>query len=360
MKNAAEKTIDDARWAAVAARQVSPEPAFVYAVRTTGIYCRPSCPSRLAKRVNVSFFASPEEAERAGFRACLRCRPQDASFVSRDARLIASACRTIETAEVPPSLEVLAGEAKLSPFHFHRLFKTLTGTTPKTYAKAHRAGRLRTQLGGPQGTVTEAIYDAGFNAPSRFYAASHDVLGMTPSAFRKGGEGTKIRYAAANSWLGLMLVAESEKGICFIAIDDSVEPLIEDLAKRFPKAGISEGDAAFKQKIAATVAQLERPGKGFDLPLDIQGTAFQQRVWAALRAIPAGETSTYSDIAKQIGAPKAYRAVAQACAVNKLAIVIPCHRVLRSSGDLSGYRWGVKRKQALLDKEKTAKRAPKK
>jgi len=361
VKNSAEQAMeDDARWAIVARRTASPEPSFVYAVKTTGVYCRPSCPSRLAKRDNVVFFAAPEEAERAGFRACLRCRPKETSYESREAELVAVACRSIEMAEEPSSLESLAAAAKLSPFHFHRLFKKLTGTTPKAYAKALRTDAMRANLAKRENRVTEAIYDSGFGSASRFYATSKEVLGMTPKAFRSGGKGAMIRYAATNSSLGIMLVAESEKGICFIAIDDDAEPLIEDLAKRFPKAEIQEGDAAFKKRIVSIVAQLETPEKGFDLPLDIQGTAFQHRVWAALRAIPAGETATYSEIARKIGAPKAFRAVAQACAVNKLAIVIPCHRVLRSTGELSGYRWGVARKQALLDREKAARKSRRK
>jgi len=356
VKSAGEKATDEARWTVVASRQASPAPGFVYAVRTTGIYCRPSCPSRLAKRENVAFFASPAEAERGGFRACLRCRPQDNSYESRDAALIANACRMIEAAEEVPSLETLAAEAKLSPFHFHRLFKKLTGMTPKAYAKAHRADVVRANLAEQKGTVTQAIYESGFGSSSRFYATSKDVLGMAPKTFAKGGKGALIHYAAVNSSLGVMLVAESEKGICFIAIDDDEAPLIEDLGKRFPKADIRAGDAAFKAKIASIVAQLETPEKSLDLPLDIQGTAFQQRVWEALRAIPAGETSTYSEIAHRIGAPKAFRAVAQACGANKLAIAIPCHRVVSSNGDLSGYHWGVDRKRALLDKEKAAQK----
>jgi AraC family transcriptional regulator of adaptative response/methylated-DNA-[protein]-cysteine methyltransferase len=343
----------DPRWAAVAARDKAADGAFFYSVRTTGVYCRPSCAARRANPKNVAFHASPAAAEAAGFRPCKRCRPNEAPREVREAAMIAVTCRLIEVAETPPSLDELARAAGLSPYHFHRVFKAVTGVTPKAYAAAHRANRLREALPGA-GTVTEAIYDAGFNASSRFYEASDRMLGMTPRAWRAGGAGAEIRFAIGQCSLGAILTAQSEKGVCAILLGDDPDALLRDLQDRFPTARLIGGDADYEQWMAKVVGLIEAPALGLDLPLDVRGTAFQQRVWRALQAIPVGATASYLDIARQIGAPKAVRAVAQACAANSLAVAIPCHRVVRQDGGLSGYRWGVERKRALLQREGAA------
>lgn len=343
----------DPRWPRVQARDASADGQFFYSVATTGVYCRPSCAARPANPKNVGFHATPAEAEAAGFRPCKRCKPDQPPKSARDAALIAAVCRQIEAAEEPSSLEALAKGAGLSPHHFHRLFKAVTGVTPRAYAAAHRAQRLREGLEGA-GTVTEAIYDAGFNSAGRFYEQSGALLGMTPRDWRAGGAGAEIRFAVGQCSLGAILVARSEKGVCAILMDDDPDALVRDLQDRFPKARLIGGDEAFETLVAQVVGLVERPGAGLDLPLDIRGTAFQQRVWEALRAIPAGATATYREIAERIGQPRAVRAVAGACAANALAIAIPCHRVVRNDGSLSGYRWGVERKAALLDREKAA------
>ena len=269
---------------------------------------------------------------------------------------VSKACRLIENATDLPSLDDLAAHAGLSAFHFNRQFKSITGLTPKAYASAHRAALLRQNLQADAGSITQAIYDAGFNASSRFYEQSDKVLGMTPAAYRKGGKGTNIRFAIGQTTLGAILVAATEKGICAILMDESAEVLIGDLQDRFPNANLIGADSDFEQWVAKVVGFVERPALGLDLPLDIQGTAFQQRVWQALMKIPAGQTATYADVAHMMGAPKAVRAVAGACAANKIAVAIPCHRVIRTDGGLSGYRWGVERKRVLLDREaKSAK-----
>jgi AraC family transcriptional regulator, regulatory protein of adaptative response / methylated-DNA-[protein]-cysteine methyltransferase len=341
---------DAERLDAVARRDPAADGFFFYSVRTTGVYCRPSCPSRGARRENVAFHATAVAAERAGFRPCKRCRPNEPALADRRASAIARACRLIEEADEIPSLAALAKAAGLSRFHFHRLFKAETGVTPKAYADAHRARRMAGEL-ARSGTVTEAIYGAGFNSSGRFYATSTDRLGMTPTAFRSGGHGTTIRFAVGESSLGSILVAATEKGVCAISIGDDPDLLIRDLEDRFPKAQLLGGDEAFEALVAKVVGFVEAPRRGFDLPLDIRGTAFQERVWQALRDIPPGETRTYAAIAERIGRPQAVRAVAQACASNQLAVAIPCHRVVRSDGSLSGYRWGVERKRCLLERE---------
>ncbi len=341
----------DPRWQAVRERDSSQDGTFVYAVRTTGVYCRPACPSRLPKPVNVEFFAGPAAAEAAGYRSCQRCRPKEAPLAARQAELVAEACRTIEAAEHFPSLDRLAEQAGLSPFHFHRIFKAVTGLTPKEYAAAQRGKRMREELSGA-GSVTDALYGAGFNSSGRFYAAADRLLGMKPAAYRKGGADTEIRFAIGQCSLGAILVAQSERGICAILLDDDPEVLIRDLEDRFPNAALIGGDRDFEDLVAKVVGFVEAPGLGLDLPLDLRGTAFQERVWQALRDIPAGDTVSYSDLAKRIGAPNAVRAVAGACAANKIAVAIPCHRVVRTDGALSGYRWGVERKRALLAREK--------
>jgi AraC family transcriptional regulator, regulatory protein of adaptative response / methylated-DNA-[protein]-cysteine methyltransferase len=344
----------DPRWVHVIARDASADGTFWYSVETTGVYCRPSCPSRTANPKNVHFHGTIAEAEAAGFRACKRCKPNQASFAVQNAETIARACRLIEQAEEIPPLAELAQAAGLSPGYFHRMFKMVTGVTPKDYAVAHRADKVRAKL-GRSSTVTEAIYDSGFNSNGRFYEKSGEMLGMTPTDFRAGGANTSIRFAVGECSLGSILVAKSEKGVCAVQFGGDPEVLVHDLQDRFPRARLIGGDRDFEKLVARVVGFVEAPGLGFDLPLDIRGTAFQQRVWAALREIPAGTTVSYSDIAKTIGAPKAVRAVAGACAANALAVAIPCHRVVRSDGALSGYRWGIERKRALIDREaKTA------
>ena len=337
----------DPRFAAIRARDAAQDGHFVYAVKTTGVYCRPSCGARPARPENVAFYADGAEARAAGFRPCKRCRPDEER---REARIVAEACRTIEAAEELPRLDDLAEQAGLSPSHFHRVFKKATGLTPRAYGAAERARRVRSGLAGG-GSVTEAIYDAGFNASSRFYEASHAMLGMTPSIWKAGGTKAQIRFAVGQCSLGAILVARTEKGICAITIGDDPEALVHDLQDRFPKADLVGQDADFEKTVAAVVGFVEAPRVGLDLPLDIRGTAFQQRVWQALRDIPAGETSTYTEVARRIGEPKAVRAVAGACAANPIAVAIPCHRVVRADGGLSGYRWGVERKRELLERE---------
>jgi len=341
---------DEERWAAVARRDRSADGAFYYSVRTTGVYCRPSCAARLARRENVRFHSSCEEAERAGFRSCKRCRPKEAGLTEQRAAIVAKACRLIETAEEMPNLEALAESAGMSRFHFHRVFKSVAGVTPKAYAAAHRARRMREEL-PRRSTVTEAIYGAGFNSNGRFYATSSEVLGMTPGNFRAGGTGASIRFAVGECSLGAILVAATDKGVCAILLGDVPEALVRELEDRFPKATLIGGDEGFEQWVAKVVGFVEVPALGLDLPLDVRGTAFQQRVWRALREIPAGSTASYTEVARRIGAPKSVRAVAHACASNAIAVAIPCHRVVRNDGALSGYRWGVERKRALLERE---------
>jgi AraC family transcriptional regulator of adaptative response/methylated-DNA-[protein]-cysteine methyltransferase len=344
------KSDGDSRWSAVRRRDRAADGAFVYAVRTTGVYCRPSCAARSARRENVSFHATCADAERAGFRPCKRCRPNEASLAERQAAAVAKACQLIEEAEELPSLDVLARAAGLSRFHFHRVFKAVTGLTPKAYGAAHRGKRVRDELAHSD-TVTSAIYGAGFNSNGRFYAAASDLLGMTPTAFRAGGAGTVIRFAVGECSLGAILVAATEKGVCAIELGDDPEALVRALQDRFANARLVGGDEAFEQLVARVVGFVEAPAQGLDLPLDIRGTAFQQRVWNAIRAVPAGSTASYSEIAARIGEPKAVRAVAQACGSNMIALAIPCHRIVRRDGSASGYRWGVERKRVLLERE---------
>lgn len=341
---------DEDRWAAVVRRDRSADGRFYYSVRTTGVYCRPSCASRRARRENVRFHATREEAERAGVRPCKRCRPNEPALAEQHAAAVAKACRLIEAAEELPSLDALAERASMSRFHFHRVFRSITGVTPRAYAAAHRARRVRDELSRAE-TVTDAIYGAGFGSSGRFYATSSEVLGMTPTDFRSGGHGAVIRFAVGECSLGSILVAATERGVCAILLGDDPDALARDLQDRFPKARLIGGDKGFEQLVARVVGFVERPALGLDLPLDVRGTAFQQRVWQALREVPPGVTTTYTKVAERIGAPKAVRAVAQACASNALAVAIPCHRVVRNDGALSGYRWGVQRKRALLDRE---------
>ncbi|HMM75916.1 MAG TPA: bifunctional DNA-binding transcriptional regulator/O6-methylguanine-DNA methyltransferase Ada [Gammaproteobacteria bacterium] len=339
----------EACWQAVRTRDRAADGRFVYAVRSTGVYCKPSCPSRPARPENVSFHADPAAARAAGYRACKRCKPDALSADAAHPGIVA-ACRAIEAAEELPDLATLAALAGLSRFHFHRQFKAVTGVTPKAYAAAWRSRRVREALcaGAP---VTAAIYAAGYNSNARFYHDAPAILGMTPSVYRAGGSREEIRFAIGECSLGAILVAATARGLCAILLGDDADALARELQDRFPHATLRGDDEDFARTVALVVGFVEAPGVGLDLPLDIRGTAFQQRVWQALRAIPAGTTASYADIAARIGRPKAVRAVAQACAANALAVAIPCHRVVRSDGALSGYRWGVQRKRALLERE---------
>lgn len=341
---------DDDRWTAVLARDRSADGLFYYAVRTAGVYCRPSCAARRPLRENVHFYITPEEAEGAGFRPCKRCRPNEAALAERHAVAVTRACRLLDEASDPPSLDTLANAAGMSRFHFHRVFKAVTGVTPKGYLVARRAQRVGEDL-SRSSTVTEAIYSAGFNSDGRFYATSSEVLGMTPTAFRTGGNDASIRFAVGECSLGSILVAATDKGVCAIEFGNDPDTLVRGLQDRFPSARIIGGDQEFEQLVAGVVGFVESPALGLDLPLDVRGTVFQQRVWQALREIPSGSTASYTEIAERIGTPKAARAVARACASNTIAVAIPCHRVVRNDGGISGYRWGVERKRGLLDRE---------
>lgn len=343
----------DPRWAAVRARDAQADGRFFYSVRTTGVYCRPSCPSRAARPENVVFHATAADAERAGFRACRRCRPDQPTLAASQAAMVAELCRYIEAAERPPTLEQLARRAGISVFHLHRVFKSITGVTPKAYADAHRARRIQHEL-KRNGTVTDAIYGAGYGSSGRFYEGAGQLLGMTPTRYRSGGVDTEIRFAIGQCSLGAILVARSARGVCAIMMGDDPDALARELQDRFPKAQLIGGDAQFEEWVAKVIGAVEAPRLGLDLPLDVRGTAFQRRVWQALRRIPVGRTASYTDIAKRIGSPRSVRAVAQACSANALAVAIPCHRVVRSDGSLSGYRWGVERKRALLEREAAA------
>jgi AraC family transcriptional regulator, regulatory protein of adaptative response / methylated-DNA-[protein]-cysteine methyltransferase len=352
----AAATVSDPRWATVLARDPRADGSFCYSVRTTGVYCRPSCGARTARPENVAFYLTAADAERAGFRPCKRCRPDRLSLAEQQAAKVAALCRLIENAEQVQSLDALARHAGLSPYHLHRVFKAVTGLTPRAYAAAHRAHRVRAGL-GRRGTVTDAIYDAGYGSGGRFYEESNQILGMTPTRYRAGGANTQIRFAIGECSLGSILVATSERGVCAILMGDDPDALARDLQDRFPRANLIGGDAAFERIVATVVGFVEAPRLGLDLPLDVRGTAFQQRVWQALREIPAGATASYCDIARRISAPKSVRAVARAVAANVLAVAIPCHRVVRNDGGLSGYCWGVERKRTLIEREAKASAA---
>lgn len=338
-------------WQAVLDRDPRADGRFVYAVRTTGVYCRPSCPSRAARRENVEFFASSELAAAAGYRSCKRCRPDEISQQQRRSALVGRACQAIEQSASALSLEALARQAGISPHHFHRIFKATTGLTPKAYFKSVQAKRMAASLRSA-GSVTEAIYEAGFNSAGRFYEDAGAALGMLPATYRKGGAGETIRYAVEPCALGVLIVAATPRGICRIEFDDAPQALIDRLHARFPKAQVEAADAEFGRWVATVLSYLEQPQGVLDLPLDVQGTVFQRRVWQALQVIPAGETASYTEIARRIGQPNACRSVARACATNAVALAIPCHRIVGAGGDLSGYRWGIERKAELLRRER--------
>ena len=338
-----------AQLAAVRRRDRDADAYFLYSVATTGVYCRPSCAARPALRENIAFHVSRAAAERAGFRPCLRCRPDLPPRHEREAALVAAACRSIEEAETPPALSTLAAAAGVSAHHFHRLFRRIAGVTPKAYAAAHRQARVQAGLAGGAG-VTEALYDAGFNSSGRFYAAAEGMLGMTPSRYRAGGAQEVVRHAAGACALGHVLVATTPRGVCAILLGDGAAALEAELRARFPQATLVAAGADGGAALARVVALVDR-GEDLGLPLDIRGTLFQRRVWEVLRGIPAGQTLSYAAVAARLGQPSAARAVAGACAANALAVVVPCHRVVAGSGAMAGYRWGVARKAALLARE---------
>lgn len=350
MKTIIDESTDQSRWQAVETRDARADGQFVFAVKTTGICCRPSCRARHPLRKNVLFFENVEAAVNAGFRPCKRCQPDKLAPEQQRIDRITQACRILETSSEPMGLAELAAQVAMSPFHFHRLFKQVTGLTPHAWQQALRAKRLREQLTeGEQ--VTRAVFDAGYQSGSNFYQQADEVLGMTAKQYRRGGERTAIQFVVGSCRLGEFLVAQSERGICAILLGNDAQSLIRELEALFPHSSLDVGDEPFARRVAQVVSVLEHPGKPITLPLDIQGTAFQQQVWQALREIPAGQTASYRDIALRIGKPQAVRAVAGACAANKLAVVIPCHRVVRNDGALSGYRWGVDRKRQLLEIE---------
>ncbi len=342
---------DDERWQALVKRDPQACDEFAYGVLTTGVYCRPACASRLPNRENVRFFETSMEAEQAGFRRCKRCNPDARDQEQPHTRAVLKACKRIDEDEPLPSLKELAHDAGLSPFHFHRVFKKIVGVTPKQYAMERRAGRLREHL-RKDSTITGAMYDAGFASSSRFYEKAAATLGMKPSVYKNGAQDVRIQFAIVPCFLGFVLVAATAQGICAIDFGDTAEALKENLRRRFPKAVFQNPDPQFAAMIGQVLAFLEEPQPGrLDLPLDVQGTAFQRRVWLALQEIPPGDTVSYAGIASRIGKPKAARAVATACAANPVAVAIPCHRVVRGNGQLGGYRWGLERKRVLLERE---------
>lgn len=352
-RTGAQTAEGDPRLARIIDRDKTADGQFWYSVATTGVYCRPSCPSRTANPANIRIHDSVESARAAGFRPCLRCDPDGLSSEAKRDAVVARACRLIEGAETAPSLDQLAAAVGLSPGYLQRLFKARTGLSPKAYAGAYRAGKVRSALASGN-SVTEAIYDAGFNSSGSFYARAADMLGMTPSRYRGGGGGEELRFAVGQTSLGALLVASSTRGVVAITLGDEPDDLVRDLQDRFPYARLIGADGDYEDLVARVVGLIEAPGIGVDLPLDVRGTAFQQRVWQALREIPAGTTASYAEIAESIGSPQSVRAVAGACAANKLAVAIPCHRVVRTGGALSGYAWGVERKRALLERESSS------
>jgi AraC family transcriptional regulator of adaptative response/methylated-DNA-[protein]-cysteine methyltransferase len=347
-------SVDESFWQAVQTRDARYDGLFYYGVRTTEIYCRPSCASRQPKRENVIFFALPEAARQAGFRACLRCRPDETIIRDPQAELVQSICRLIDQhLEEQPNLAALGEEMKLSQFHLQRLFKKLMGITPRQYAEARRADLFKSCVKSGQ-SVTEAMYEAGYGSSSRLYEKAAAQLGMTPATYRKGGRGMKISYTIAECPLGLLLVAATDKGICSVTLGDKRAELTDNLYAEFPQADIVRDETHLTAQVSMLLAHLAGQEPHPELPLDVQGTAFQKRVWEELRRIPYGQTASYSEIARRIGQPTATRAVARACATNPAAIVTPCHRVIRENGELGGYRWGIERKQQLLEKERRA------
>ncbi len=346
-----EKDRDTRWWQAVVDRDARLDGSFYYSVETTGVFCRPSCPSRQPRRAHVAFHPTAEAALQAGFRPCRRCVPDGPSRQEERARTVAALCRWIEETDARLSTEALAARAGWSVSHTHRVFKEVTGVTPRTYFASVRADRARGALAEGR-SVTEAIHRAGYSSSSRFYAAATESLGMAPSIFRAGGDATEVRFAVGETSLGCVLVAATPIGLCGVSLGDDPDELVAALQQRFPSATLQPHNTDFDALVGAVIGLVDDPTLGTHLPLDIRGTAFQVRVWEALRRIPAGETWTYSQLAEAIGTPRAVRAVARACATNPIAVAIPCHRIVRKDGGLGGYRWGVSRKEALLRREK--------
>ena len=343
----------DKCWEALCAHDASQDGQWVYSTKTTGVYCRPGCASRQPLRKNVAFYRTNAEAEAAGFRPCKRCRPNEGSPAARHIAAVERACALIRARDSLPNLDELAAAAGISRYHFHRVFKQITGATPREWGKAHRLDRFAARLDAGD-NVAEAVYAAGFGSGSRAYEAAPSGLGMTPAARRHGGRGETIRFTTVKTALGWALVAATERGICMTALGDDKAPLEADLRRRFPAALIWPADDRLARWAERIVRFVTAPGEQPDLPLDIRGTAFQARVWRALQKVPPGRTATYTEIAAALGQPKAVRAVAAACAANKLALLVPCHRIVRRDGDLADYRWGVERKRALLAAEHDA------
>lgn len=341
---------DDLRWQQVVARDTSADDRFVYAVESTGIYCRPSCGAKRPQRERVSFYSSWQAAEKAGYRACRRCRPNQPSAKQQQTQRLAAVCDYIDAQSHIPTLAELAQQFSLSPYYLQRLFKQQIGVTPKVYAEAARQRRVKAALHN-ETTITEAIYDAGYASSSRFYEKSHALIGMTPTRYRLGGAEQRIDFVLSDSPLGCLLVALTAKGVCHVALGQEPLALLGELRRTFPRASLQPGGQTASLTLQTLVELIQSPAKTVDLPLDIQGTAFQQRVWQALRKIPLGTTVTYQQVAQSLGLPKGSRAVANACAANTIALLIPCHRVVRQDGGLAGYRWGETRKAALLARE---------
>jgi AraC family transcriptional regulator, regulatory protein of adaptative response / methylated-DNA-[protein]-cysteine methyltransferase len=344
---------DERCWEAVCAHDAAQDGQWFYSVKTTGVYCRPGCASRQPLRKNVAFYETTEAAEVAGFRPCKRCRPNERSQAGRHVAAVERACALIRSSDTLPSLDELASAAGISRYHFHRVFKQITGATPREWGKAHRLDRFAARLDAGD-NVAEAVYAAGFGASSRAYEAAPEGLGMTPAARRHGGRGETIRFTTVKTAIGWALVAATGRGICMTALGDEKAPLEAELRRRFPAALIWPADDKLRHWAERIVQFVTDPAEQLDLPLDIRGTAFQARVWRALQRVPPGKTATYSEIAAALGQPRAVRAVAAACAANKLALLVPCHRIVRRDGDLAGYRWGIERKRALLAAEDAA------
>lgn len=345
---------EEQQWGAVLARDVTSDGQFVYAVLSTGIFCRPSCPSRRPRREQVRFFAQPDAAQQAGFRACLRCEPTAQHADKAQARLAERVCRYIDAhPDEALTLAVLGQEVGLSPHHLQRSFKRAMSITPRQYAAARRTEGLKAQLRDGS-DVTGALYEAGYGSSSRLYEHADNRLGMTPATYRSGGAQMQIGYTVVDSPLGRMLVAATTRGVCAVSLGDDDAALQRGLDDEYPAAQIARDDGTLQPWVEAVLARMEGPGPHPDLPLDVRSSAFQQRVWHELRAIPWGSTRSYSELAQAMGQPSATRAVARACATNPVAIVNPCHRVVAANGALSGYRWGVERKRALLERERKA------
>jgi AraC family transcriptional regulator of adaptative response/methylated-DNA-[protein]-cysteine methyltransferase len=336
------------KWQQVMARDARQDGRFVFAVRTTGIYCRPSCPSRRPRRESVEFFTQPSEAERAGYRACLRCKPTE---VSAQAHYVRQARQVLDSAEGSVSLADLSQRVGVSAFHLQRMFKRATGLSPREYQAARRMQQVKSEL-RKGGDVTTALYEAGFSSPSRLYEKSSQQLGMTPGAYRRGGAGVRITYAIAPTSLGRMLVAATARGLCAVRFGETASELAGELKNEFRAADLHRDDSKMRQYIEPLLAAIRGDSASVDVPLDVRASAFQKKVWDALREIPRGETRSYSEVAREIGHPEAVRAVARACASNPVALAVPCHRVIRGDGELAGYRWGIEKKKKLLERER--------